>query len=216
MEKPRIPNPSPPDAMTQPRKLNQAKREAIIEAAIHEFHTHGFPATSMDRIAATAGVSKRTIYNHFADKDALFSAISSCACERIVEQSAMPYDPKKSLDSQLLKLAHSKLELLGSKDFLRLVRVTVAEKIRRPRVVEEAFEEISRGEFGATLWIRAAVADGRLAVPDPVAASSQFSALLKEFALWPQLFGTAPPLTKRQRNLVAKRTVAMFLDHYAC
>ncbi len=200
--------------MNAPRKLNPEKRAAIIEAAISEFHTHGFPATSMDRIAATAGVSKRTIYNHFADKDALFGAISACACSRIVEGSTIPYQPDQPLEPQLKKLALSKLELLGTPDFLRLVRVTMAEKIRRPRVVEEAFQEISKGEFGATLWIRAAVEDGRLQVPDPVVASGQFSALLKEFALWPQLFGTKPQLTKAQRNEVADRTVAMFLDHY--
>jgi TetR/AcrR family transcriptional regulator of autoinduction and epiphytic fitness len=51
--------------MTAPQRLTDRKREAIIQAAIAEFRANGFDITSMDKIAATAGVSKRTVYNHF-------------------------------------------------------------------------------------------------------------------------------------------------------
>lgn len=200
--------------MTADRKLSPHKRQAIVEAAIEEFHAHGFPATSMDAVAARAGVSKRTIYNHFQSKDDLFRAISAEACRRILELWEEPYDPARPLEAQLGAIAERKLDLLGSPDFLRLVRVTVAERVRRPEVAREAFEEIERGEHGATRWIRAAVQDGRLRVPDAVAANREFSALLKEFALWPQLFGTRPPLSAEERRAVVERSVALFLDHY--
>jgi len=196
------------------RRLSDKKREAIVEAAIHEFHARGFPATSMDAIAATAGVSKRTIYNHFQSKDDLFRAISGEACRRILELWNEPYRPGDPLEEQLASIAHRKLDLMGSPDFLKLVRVTLAERVRRPEIAQEAFAEIEKGEFGATVWIRAAVADGRLNVPDPVEANRQFSALLKEFALWPQLFGSKPPLSDAERKHVVDTTVAMFLKHY--
>lgn len=54
--------------MTAPQRLTDRKREAIIQAAIAEFRANGFEITSMDKIAATAGVSKRTVYNHFLAK----------------------------------------------------------------------------------------------------------------------------------------------------
>ena len=50
-------------------RLTDRKREAIIQAAIAEFRDNGFKVTSMDRIAARAEVSKRTVYNHFPSKD---------------------------------------------------------------------------------------------------------------------------------------------------
>src|SRR5690606_882915 len=61
--------------MTAPQRLTDRKREAIIQAAIAEFRAHGFDITSMDKIAATAGVSKRTVYNHFPSKEELFAEI---------------------------------------------------------------------------------------------------------------------------------------------
>ena len=47
--------------MTAPQRLTERKREAIVQAAIAEFRVSGFDITSMDKIAATAGVSKRTV-----------------------------------------------------------------------------------------------------------------------------------------------------------
>ena len=56
-------------------RLTDRKRAAILEAAVAEFRSNGFEVTSMDRIAETAGVSKRTVYNHFPSKEALFAEI---------------------------------------------------------------------------------------------------------------------------------------------
>ena len=56
-------------------RLTDRKRDAIVQAAIGEFREHGFNGTSMDRVAAAADVSKRTVYNHFPSKEELFEAI---------------------------------------------------------------------------------------------------------------------------------------------
>ena len=56
-------------------KLSEIKRKQIIEAAAEEFRSAGFNGTSMDKVAARANVSKRTVYNHFPSKDALFNGI---------------------------------------------------------------------------------------------------------------------------------------------
>lgn len=50
------------------------KRDQIIDAAGRCFYERGITATGVDTIAAAAGVSKRTLYNHFASKDALVLA----------------------------------------------------------------------------------------------------------------------------------------------
>ena len=51
------------------------KRKAMLKGAVKVFTKNGFDASSMDYIAEVAGVSKRTVYNHFPSKEILFQAI---------------------------------------------------------------------------------------------------------------------------------------------
>ena len=57
-----------------PRDVERTKRLAR-EAAIAEFAEHGEHGTTMERIAARAGVNKERIYNYFGDKSALFTSV---------------------------------------------------------------------------------------------------------------------------------------------
>ena len=60
-----------------PRRQIQTarKRQAILEAATTLFLREGCLATSMDKIAAAASVSKQTVYKQFADKQSMFREI---------------------------------------------------------------------------------------------------------------------------------------------
>ena len=63
------------------RPKDPAKREAILAAAQVLFLGNGYEGSSMEAIAAEAGVSKLTLYSHFKDKEALFSAAVKTTCE---------------------------------------------------------------------------------------------------------------------------------------
>ena len=54
---------------------SEARRQAIVAAALDEFCARGFAATRIEDVAARAGVAKGTIYLHFDDKQALFREI---------------------------------------------------------------------------------------------------------------------------------------------
>ena len=51
-----------------------SKREQIVSQAMKLFYQDGFTATGVDRIIKEAGVSKKTLYNHFKSKDELILA----------------------------------------------------------------------------------------------------------------------------------------------
>src|ERR1700739_170347 len=51
------------------------KGEVISAAALRLFLRDGYERTSVDAIAAEAGVSKRTIYNRYGDKENLFLSV---------------------------------------------------------------------------------------------------------------------------------------------
>ncbi len=56
------------------------KDRVILLAARDHFLRDGFAGASMDAIARSAGVSVKTIYSHFANKDQLFSKVMIAAC----------------------------------------------------------------------------------------------------------------------------------------
>src|SRR5471030_1616089 len=118
--------------MNTPLKLTDRKRQAIVEAAIAEFRVSGFESTSMDKIAATAGVSKRTVYNHFPSKDELFTQILLQLWSSSAELMARPYRAHAPLRLQLLELLGQKMTLLQDGYFLDLARVAIAEAIHSP------------------------------------------------------------------------------------
>jgi AcrR family transcriptional regulator len=60
--------------------LMSRKRTMIVDAALRAFLENGYAESSVNRIAAEAGVSIKTLYRHFENKDDLFSAVMQAAC----------------------------------------------------------------------------------------------------------------------------------------
>jgi AcrR family transcriptional regulator len=103
----------------------QLKRQQILDGAMQLFLKDGYEGTSMDRVAAAAGVSKNTIYNHFQDKEGLFVALIEQIAQnrfQIVFGSLSPSgDPAlvlRQIATTLLDMIMSDREYI---DFLRLI-----------------------------------------------------------------------------------------------
>ncbi|UGQ46202.1 TetR/AcrR family transcriptional regulator [Massilia endophytica] len=196
-------------------RLTDRKRAAIVEAALAEFRSKGFEATSMDRIAATAGVSKRTVYNHFPSKDELFGQILRELWECSAALNAVAYDPARPLKEQLLALMQQKMLLLRDPYFLDLARVAIAEAIHTPERARDMVAKLGDKEEGVTVFLRAAQADGKLKAGDPAFLSHLLQGQLKTFAFWPQVAMGQPPLDEAMQELVVRNAVEMFLAAYA-
>src|SRR5215831_12412203 len=108
------------------------KAESILSAAKRTFLANGFGAVSMDTIAREAGVSKATVYAHFAGKEELFGAVIGRECERYFARfTAGELDPR-SVRASLTVLGRRFLELVVSPDAVALHRIIVAEVVRFP------------------------------------------------------------------------------------
>ena len=61
--------------MPRPRfhALARERQEAILDAALEEFSTHGFTGASLNRIITEAGVSKGSMYYYFDSKEDLYA-----------------------------------------------------------------------------------------------------------------------------------------------
>ncbi|CAI8815361.1 TetR/AcrR family transcriptional regulator, regulator of autoinduction and epiphytic fitness [Pseudomonas sp. IT-P253] len=200
--------------MTAPQRLTDRKREAIIQAAIAEFRANGFDISSMDKIAATAGVSKRTVYNHFPSKEELFAEILNQLWARVTAEQETPYRPDLPLRGQMRQMLLAKLQMLGDNNFLDLARVAIAATIHSPERAQNMVARMGEREEGLTVWIRAAQADGRLKPVDPEFAAQQVQGLLKSFAFWPQISMGLPGLSPEMQTTVVESALDMFLACY--
>jgi TetR/AcrR family transcriptional regulator of autoinduction and epiphytic fitness len=201
---------------TPPTRLTDRKRDAIVQAAIGEFREHGFNGTSMDRVAAAADVSKRTVYNHFPSKEELFEAILQLMWERSQSPDELAYAPDRPLREQLLELLAQKMRLLNDASFIDLSRVAMADMMHSPERARAIAAQLSAKEEGLPRWLRAAQQDGRLlpAMDVPYAAQ-QLQGMVKAFAFWPQLAMGQPPLPPARQQQVLGDAVDMFLGFYA-
>lgn len=197
-------------------RLTDRKRDAIVQAAIGEFRENGFNGTSMDRVAAAADVSKRTVYNHFPSKEELFEAILLLMWERSQAPDELAYAPARPLRDQLLELLAQKMRLLNDASFIDLSRVAMADMMHTPERARGITAKLSAKEEGLPRWLRAAQQDGRLrAAMDVPYAAQQLQGMVKAFAFWPQLAMGQPPLTPALQQQVLGDAVDMFLGFYA-
>ncbi|PRY18283.1 TetR/AcrR family transcriptional regulator [Kineococcus rhizosphaerae] len=117
-----------------PRPRGRAsKREAILAASVELFNSQGYELTSMDAVAARAGVSKTTVYAHFGDKLALYHAMA----ERAVTILDVDFDQLRGDDSlttfgKLTTLATMLVESLTSETFIAFHRVMILEARDKP------------------------------------------------------------------------------------
>ena len=64
-------------AAATPRRtrIQQEKRELILEAALEVFSTNGFRGSTIDQIAEAAGMSKPNLLYYFRTKEAIYRTL---------------------------------------------------------------------------------------------------------------------------------------------
>ncbi len=196
------------------RTRSEIKRQAIIEAARQAFTDQGVQGTSMDKVAALAQVSKRTVYNHFPNKEALVMHLLSQVWQQALTQTELQYQPDQPLAPQLQGLLEEELTLLCDPINLDMTRVAFSHFLFHPQQLQVEMAKFNELETGLQRWLTAAVADGRLKPMEIRFAMEQLHGLIKGCGFWPQVMMSMPPLPEPQRRQLAAESAAMFLSHY--
>ncbi|WP_069464496.1 TetR/AcrR family transcriptional regulator [Actinacidiphila rubida] len=196
----------------------ERKREAILAAARTRFLRDGFDA-SVDQIAAEAGVSKVTVYNHFGTKQSLFVEVIkgaldaplgdtlAGAMERLAESD--------DLRAAFTEAAHAWVREIRSNPDVLALRTLIAREAHRVPELEQAWRrggpELHHPEARDAL--EKLTATGRLAIPDPEVAIIQLYSLLVFPHLVFHAYGTAVDDAFADRLIVDG--VDMFLSYYS-
>ena len=118
--------------------LLRRKREAILAAARQQFLANGYGGTSMEAVAAAAGVSIMTLYRHAESKDDLFAAVVGIACHSPDEPE--PDLSRMALSDILEGTAVAFQQKLASPETMALLRAVIAEHERFPELTDIAYD----------------------------------------------------------------------------
>jgi TetR/AcrR family transcriptional regulator, mexJK operon transcriptional repressor len=192
-----------------------SKAESILAAAKRSFLAAGFGAVSMDTIARGAGVSKATVYAHFAGKEELFGAVIDRECERYFARfSAGELDPH-DVRTSLTVLGRRFLELLLSPEGIALYRIILGEVTRFPGLGEvfwRAGPERQRVQIEA--FLKSATASGTLALADTRLAAEQFVSLVRGDVQLRHLLRLETDADGRDLSTAVEGAVATFLHAF--
>jgi len=138
-------------------ELIAEKDRAIVLAARENFLRDGFTGASMDDIARRAGVSVKTIYSHFSNKDELFSRVMVGACTDNLLAGDIPSEHElglrfgwftKATKQGLFEAGKEYLGHLLSEDEVALYRAVTRDAGRFPELGRKYQQTVAQGRTG--------------------------------------------------------------------
>jgi TetR/AcrR family transcriptional regulator, regulator of autoinduction and epiphytic fitness len=188
------------------------KRAAILDGAIDVFISLGYDLASMDKVAETAGVSKRTVYNHFGSKETLFHAIVDDFLSQRQALKEIKYNPCRPLREQLMAFAEAEIFLIDSPRRLGLSRC-LTRVFLRDIDYARATVAMYPPSYGMLLeWLKAAEKDGRIRSDNLLLTARMFYSMVEGAITWPAIFSHG--IDKTVTSPLLDEIVQMFLARY--
>ncbi|MDE2405191.1 MAG: TetR/AcrR family transcriptional regulator [Sphingomonadales bacterium] len=172
--------PTPARAGRPTRAQAEARHAELLEAALDHFLEKGFELATVEAIAASVNMTKRTVYARYPEKVALFRAAVAQAIARLaVSEARMRAAVADDLEQTLVNIARLRVDPLTTPAGLKLQRIIQTESYRFPDVFTLSYEH------GALPVIRflgallaAETAAGRLAIAEPDLAANVFISMV--------------------------------------
>jgi TetR/AcrR family transcriptional repressor of mexJK operon len=199
---------------TRGRPKSDQKKQQILAAALELFTSKGYEQTNLEKVAAAAGVSKQTIYNHFSDKTAL---LKECIKRRCEEGLITADDLDFSLPpQQFLRIFTQRfITTLSAEAPLRMNRLCISESDRHPEVGRSYFESGPKPVMQAvSRYLRCATERGELRVEHPDLVAAQITLLLKGLVIDMRLMELEEWPFKFTQEQFVEETLEMFLRAY--
>ena len=196
---------------TAPATLSP-KAAQVLAAAKTVFLRDGYEPTSMDAVAREAGVSKATLYAHFAGKEKLFAAVITSECSRHVHMLELIAEEKLPIGEALTRFGTNFLDFLHRPDVIGVFRQVVAESHRQPalgRLFYEAGPTMVQRRLAE--FLSRASARGEISAADPEMAAELFLAMVKGQTQLRTELGL-PPAPQADRDRLVKAAVDLFLS----
>ena len=161
------------------RPANEALGQTIVDAASELFAELGFQATTLDKVAQRAKISKLSIYRHFESKEALFGAAFAARCHQLIPQVLFE-GVDGSAEDQLMAVGSSLLRTLLRPD-VRNVEAMVMADTTNQKSLGKLHYDAGPAHIIAQIEVllRQLHDKAVLNVPDPLRSARLFAALFK-------------------------------------
>lgn len=184
---------SPFPSTEQKRTVREAKRAAVLRAAVQMFNERGFHQTSLDDVAGRLGVSKPTIYHYLGNKDQVLLECVTIGLGQLIE-AAEEARQSKGTGADRLSAFLSRYAQINMDDFGRCVIRTGDEALApesrtRFRELKRRIDTDLRG------LIADGIADGSVAPCDPKIMAFTIAGALNWPARWHDPAGPENPET---------------------
>jgi TetR/AcrR family transcriptional regulator, mexJK operon transcriptional repressor len=202
-----------------PESRSTRKRQAILDAATSVFLSNGYLGTSMDEIAALAGVSKQTVYKHFADKERLFNEIVMSIVNEAsdpVYEEVTNLEDSGDLEADLRDLARRQLSMVMQPRLMKLRRLVIGEVGRFPELGKTFYDQGAGRTMGVLAKSFEHLAErGLLKLDDPLVAAAHFNWLIMSAPInQAMLLGNDKPPKKAELDRYVDNGVRVFLAAY--
>lgn len=185
---------SPAQTGRPTRENARRRQEELLERALEMFAQTGFELTTLEGIAASMNMTKRTIYARYKDKGELFEA----ALKRAIERWSIPVEvlhdaDTGDLEATLMAIARIRVANNLSREGLRLQRIVTAEAFRFPEVFR-AYEMATTAVINCLVEILCRHAEQERSEwsSDPELAATAFLAMVNSPARRALLFNRLP------------------------
>jgi TetR/AcrR family transcriptional repressor of mexJK operon len=195
--------------------LEEAKQlhGRILDAATAIFIDRGYGETSIEAIAARAGIGKLTLYRRFSGKDALFDAVVLRLIDQWNAALAEVGESDGAVSDVLTALGRQMLNVVLSPTLIALQRILFGEASRLPELCARMYQPKPKAaeiEDPVRIILRRFAARGALRGDDIGFLDQQFIEMIIGRPLRHSLLG-APPMTAAAREEHVQKTVALFL-----
>ncbi len=198
---------------TRKKRDTSRKRKMILDGAVRVFIETGYDISSMDKIAEVAGVSKRTIYNHFPSKEILFQAVVGDFVRQRNEMKPIEYSSDLPLADQLRRFAEAELFLIDDPIRRGLSKFLTSYFLVDTSRVNQFQEQIKISHQEFIHWLEAARLDNKLGFTSSQLPARMFYGLVEGCLTYPALISDGANL--RDKDELLDEMVSLFLSRYA-
>lgn len=199
-----------PGRAAQRRRRSETRIE-IIEAARRLFRELSYDAVSMEAVAESACVTRRTVYNHFVDRADLFAAVRERELIALGAMTRIPVALGRSVRDTLVEFATATINVLDDPNFVDFTKSVIRDGAQHRWLVEAYTQNVRLPILQALeIYLLRLTQAGEIDIKDVHLAAHHFIGTLEALIAMPRLLNLGEA-SAWSREAIARHTVDMFM-----